>query len=61
MKFALTTDAIVVLLQQVPSGTRMSRIVAATMLSATGARDLRLQRMVHAAGRLLVLLAATVL
>ena len=61
VKFVLTTGAIIVLLQHMPSVTHMSRIAAAQELSAGDFRELRMQLVIHAGGGLLVLLAATLL
>ena len=61
VKFLLTTVATIVLLQHMQAITRMSGVAADMTLSATDFRALRIQLVVHAAGGLLVLLAATVL
>jgi predicted secreted protein len=61
VKFLLTTVATIVLLQHMQAVTRMSGVAADETLSATDFRSLRIQLVVHAAGGLLVLLAATVL
>ena len=61
VKFLLTTVATIVLLQHMQAITRMSGVAADMTLSATDFRALRTQLVVHAAGGLLVLLAATVL
>lgn len=61
VKFLLTTGATIILLKHMPTVTRMSRIAREITLSATDFRTLRIQLVVHAAGGLLVLLAATVL
>ena len=61
MKFLLTTGATTVLLLHIPTVTRMARVAADMVLSASDFRALRIQLVTHAAGGLLVLLAATVL
>ncbi len=61
MKFVLTTGATVVLLQHLQAVSRMSALAAETTLSSADFRALRVQLVVHAAGGLLVLLAATTL
>jgi hypothetical protein len=61
VKFLLTTGAAAVLLRHMPAVSRMSGVAAETALSGTDFRALRIQLMVHAAGGLLVLLAATTL
>ncbi len=60
-KFLLTTGATTVLLLHIPTVTRMARVAADMVLSASDFRALRIQLVTHAAGGLLVLLAATVL
>ncbi len=60
-KFVLTTGATIVLLRHMPAVTRMAGVAAETMLSPTDFRAFRIQLVVHAAGGLLVLLAATAL
>ena len=49
------------LLLHIPTVTRMARVAADMVLSARDLRALRIQLVTHAAGGLLVLLAATVL
>jgi hypothetical protein len=61
VKFLLTTGGAVVLLQHMQAVSRMSRVTADTALSGADFRALRIQLIVHAAGGLLVLLAATTL
>ena len=61
VKFLLTTGGAVVLLQHMQAVSRMSRVAAETALSGADFRALRIQLIVHAAGGLLVLLAATML
>ena len=61
VKFLLTTTATIVLLRHMPSVTRMSAVARDMTLSATDFRAPRIQLVVHAAGGLAVLLAATVL
>jgi len=61
VKFLLTTGATIILLKHMPTVTNMSRIAREVTLSAPDFRTLRIQLIVHAAGGLLVLLAATVL
>jgi hypothetical protein len=61
MKFLLTTAATIVLLRHMEAVSRMSGVAAETTLSSTDFRALRIQLVVHAAGGLLVLLAATTL
>ncbi|HXG70473.1 MAG TPA: hypothetical protein VNJ04_07655 [Gemmatimonadaceae bacterium] len=60
-KFLLTTGATVILLRHMPAVTRMSGMAAGADFSAADLRAMRMQLVVHAAGGLLVLLAATVL
>jgi hypothetical protein len=61
VKFLLTTAATIVLLRHLAAVSRMSGIAAETTLSSADFRALRIQLLVHAAGGLLVLLAATTL
>jgi hypothetical protein len=61
VKFLLTTGATVVLLRHMQTASRMSGVAAETPLSSADFRALRIQLVVHAAGGLLVLLAATTL
>jgi hypothetical protein len=61
MKFLLTTAATIVLLGHMEAVSRMSDVAAQTTLSSADFRALRIQLVVHAAGGLLVLLAATTL
>ena len=61
VKFLLTTGATVVLLRHMEAVSRMSGVAAETTLSSAHFRALRIQLVVHAAGGLLVLLAATTL
>jgi len=61
VKFLLTTGATVVLLRHMQAVSRMSDIAAEMALSSADVRALRIQLVVHAAGGLLVLLAATTL
>jgi hypothetical protein len=60
-KFLLTTGAASVLLWHMQAVSRMSDLAAETTLSSADFRALRIQLVVHAAGGLLVLLAATTL
>jgi hypothetical protein len=60
-KFLLTTTATIVLLRHLPAVSRMSGVAAETTLSSGDFRALRIQLVVHAAGGMLVLLAATTL
>ena len=60
-KFLLTTGATIVLLRHMQAVTQMSGLAAETTLSSADFRAQRIQLVVHAAGGLLVLLAATVL
>jgi hypothetical protein len=61
VKFLLTTGAIIILLLHMQAVSRMSGVAAETILSSADFRALRIQLVVHAAGGLLVLLAATTL
>ena len=61
VKFLLTTGATVVLLWHMQAVSRMSALAAETVLSSADFRALRIELVVHAAGGLLVLLAATTL
>jgi hypothetical protein len=61
VKFLLTTGATIVLLRHMQAVSRMSDLAAETTLSSADFRALRIQLVVHAAGGLLVLLAATTL
>ncbi len=61
VKFLLTTGATVVLLWHMQAVSRMSDLAAETTLSSADFRALQIQLVVHAAGGLLVLLAATTL
>jgi len=61
LKFLLTTGATIVLLRHMPIVSRMSGLAREMTMSAIDYRTLRTQLVVHAAGGLLVLLAATVL
>src|ERR671918_2328114 len=61
VKFLLTTGATIVLLWHMQAVSRMSGVAAETTLSSADFRALRIQLVVHAAGGLLVLLAATTL
>jgi hypothetical protein len=61
VKFLLTTGAIIILLLHMQAVSRMSGVAAGTILSSADFRALRIQLVVHAAGGLLVLLAATTL
>jgi hypothetical protein len=61
VKFLLTTGATTVLLLHIPTVTRMAGVAADMVLSASDFRALRIQLVTHAAGGLLVLLAAMVL
>jgi hypothetical protein len=60
-KFLLTTGATIVLLRHMQAVSRMSGVAAETALSSADFHALRIQLVVHAAGGLLVLLAATTL
>jgi hypothetical protein len=57
-KFMLTAGAVIVLLQHMQAVSRMARIAAEVTLAGADFRALRVQLVVHAAGGLLVLLAA---
>ena len=61
VKFLMTTGATIVLLRHMQAVSLMSGIAAETTLSIADLRALRIQLVVHAAGGLLVLLAATIL
>jgi hypothetical protein len=61
VKFLLTTGASIVLLRHMQAVSRMSGVAAETTLSSADFRALRIQLVVHAAGGLLVLLAAATL
>jgi hypothetical protein len=61
VKFLLTTAATIVLLGHMPAVSRMSGVAAETALSSGDFCALRIQLVVHAAGGLVVLLAATTL
>ena len=61
MKFLLTIGGTIVLLRHMQAVSRMSGLAAETALSSADFRALRIQLVVHAAGGLLVLLAATTL
>ena len=61
VKFLLTNGATIVLLWHMQTVSRMSGVAAETTLSSADFRALRIQLVVHAAGGLLVLLAATTL
>lgn len=60
-KFVLTTSATIVLLQHMSAVSRMAGLATETIFSSADFRALRIQLVVHAAGGLLVLLAATTL
>jgi hypothetical protein len=60
-KFLLTTGATTILLLHMQAVSRMSGLAAETILSSADFSALRIQLVVHAAGGLLVLLAATTL
>ena len=60
-KFGLTIGGIIVLLLHMPTVSRMSHIAAGMTLSGADFSAVGIQLVVHAAGGLLVLLAATVL
>lgn len=60
-KFVLTIGAIIVLLLHMPTVSRMSHIATRMTFSSADFDAVRIQLVVHAAGGLLVLLAATVL
>jgi hypothetical protein len=59
-KFLLISSATIVLLMHMQAVTRMSGFASEITLSSTDFRALRIQLLVHAAGGLLVLIAATV-
>lgn len=61
VKFALTVIATTVLVAHMPSVSRMSALAAATILATGDYGPQRVQLIVHAAGGLVVLLAATAL
>jgi hypothetical protein len=61
VKFLLTTGATIVLLRHMQAVSRMSGVAAEAALSSADFRALQIQLVVHAAGGLLVLLAATTL
>jgi hypothetical protein len=61
VKFLLTTGATIILLRHMEAVSRMSGVAGQTILSSADFRALRIQLVVHAAGGLLVLLAATIL
>jgi hypothetical protein len=61
VKFLLTTGATIVLLWHMQAVSRMAGVAAETTLSSADFRALRIQLVVHAAGGVLVLLAATTL
>jgi len=61
VKFLLTTGGTIVLLRHMQAVSRMSGLAAETALSSADFRALRIQLVVHAAGGVLVLLAATTL
>jgi hypothetical protein len=61
VKFLLTTGATIILLLHMQAVSRMSGIAAEVILSSADFRALRIQLVAHAAGGLLVLLAATML
>jgi hypothetical protein len=60
-KLGLTLIATVVLLLHLPNATRMARVAIDAVLSGSDHRMLRMQLVLHAAGGLAVLLAATTL
>lgn len=60
-KFVLTIGAIIVLLLHMPTVSRMSGVAREMTLSSVAFSALRIQLTVHAAGGLLVLVAATAL
>ena len=60
-KFLLTTGATAVLVRHLKSVSRMAALARHAILAATDSRAQRIQLVVHAAGGLVVLLAATVL
>jgi hypothetical protein len=61
VKFLLTVAATIVLLRHMPAVSRMAAMAAETTLFSADFRALQIQLVVHAAGGLLVLLAATIL
>ena len=61
VKFLLTAGATIVLLLHMEAVSRMSDLAAEAIFSSTDFRALRIQLVVHAAGGLMVLLAATTL
>lgn len=61
VKFLLTAGAALILLQHMQAVSRMAGIAAETTFATTDVRALRIQLVVHAAGGLLVLLAAAAL
>ena len=61
VKFLLTTGGTIVLLWHMQAVSRMAGLASETALSSGDFRALRVQLLVHAAGGLLVLLAATTL
>src|SRR5215510_142260 len=61
LKLLLTTGATIVLLRHMESVIRMSAVARDAILAATDFRAQRIELVVHAAGGLIVLLAATVL
>jgi hypothetical protein len=61
VKFLLTTAGTLILLQHMEAVTRMSLAAAATTLAGADLRPLRIQLIVHAAGGLVMLVAATTL
>ena len=61
VKLILTTAATVILLNHMPTITRMSRMATDSLLSSSNFRGIRIQIIVHAAGGLLVLLTVTAL
>ena len=61
VKFLLTTGATIVLLRHMQAMSRMSDLAAETIMSSADFRALWIQLVVHAAGGLLVLVAATTL
>jgi len=61
VKFLLTTGATIILLLHMQAVIRMAGVAAEMTLSSADLRALRIQLVVHAAGGLLVLLAATTL
>jgi hypothetical protein len=61
VKFLLTTGAAIVLLQHMKAVSRMAELSSGMAVLGDDLRSLRIQLVVHAAGGLLVLLAATIL